>query len=348
MKTFYSLNRRCQIVPNMVRYAVSLFLLVNLSAWSKPRPAFPPVPESALNSWRFDQTNWWTSGRHAPSVVDGVSLVESWSGYAVSVQGNGELRFPAVNAANGINLCLDEGSVRFWFSPGWSSGTGPGGWVRLLESGAWSADASAGWWALYVNPTGTEIFFSSQGGGVGRDYFGASLAWSAGEWHQVALTFGAAGTALYLDGELAAQGLAICCLPTVEAYAVSGFEVGPGLFDELTTFAYALSAEEVSLSYSVAAPQAAKGPITPEEEEGWQLLIAQRQFGGELLFSPQGGGVVREKTRQRFSLYSWDGNPSSAPHIQIVDLNGYAVRPEAVDLIQIGAETRVVRCPKQV
>src|SRR5204862_4704136 len=106
---------------------------------------------------------------------------------------------------------------------------------------------------------------------LGRDYLNASIAWRAGEWHQIALTFNASATALYLDGELAAQGPAVCCLPTVESYATSGFRLGPGILDELTTFGYALSAEEVSLSYTLAAPQAAKGPVTSEEEQTWQF-----------------------------------------------------------------------------
>ena len=52
--------------------------------------------------------------------------------------------------------------------------------------------------------------------------------------------------------------------------------------------------------------------------------------------------LQREKARQKFTLYSWDGNPSHAPNVLIDDLYGYAIRPEGIELINVNGEWRVM------
>ncbi len=283
---------------------LSLWFSFDVSA--RPRPALPPLPEFTLNHWHFEQTNWWTVPRTAPDEMVNVSLVESWSGYAVRVQTNtgAVLRFPAVNSAGKINLALEEGSVRFWFAPGWSSsslgGTGPSSWGRLLDVGAWSADASHGWWSLYFDPSGTNLLFSVQADGVGEDYLAASIAWQSNEWHQITLTYGPKFTALYLDGELAAAGPAISALPAAKVFVDTGFTVGSdtaggnlarGTFDELATFAFPLGGDTIATTYQWAAPQAALGPITAEEEEAWREWSAKLK-AARALEAESGGGMM--------------------------------------------------------
>ena len=58
--------------------------------------------------------------------------------------------------------------------------------------------------------------------------------------------------------------------------------------------------------------------------------------------SANGGPLVREKTKQRFSIYSWTGSPTTAPSLLIDDLQGYAIRPEGIDLINVSGEWRVL------
>ena len=58
--------------------------------------------------------------------------------------------------------------------------------------------------------------------------------------------------------------------------------------------------------------------------------------------SANGGPIVRENPRQRFALYSWTGNPASTPRLLIADLQGYAVRPEGVEIISVNGEWRVL------
>ncbi|HKQ36934.1 MAG TPA: hypothetical protein VJ063_02585, partial [Verrucomicrobiae bacterium] len=58
-----------------------------------------------------------------------------------------------------------------------------------------------------------------------------------------------------------------------------------------------------------------------------------------------GGPIQREATRQKFALYAWDGsnaNGIATPHVLIADLNGYAVRPEGVELINVAGQWRVL------
>ena len=55
-----------------------------------------------------------------------------------------------------------------------------------------------------------------------------------------------------------------------------------------------------------------------------------------------GGPLVRERSRQKFSLYSWTGNMADAPILVMEDLQGYAVRPEGVDIMRVGTEWRLL------
>jgi hypothetical protein len=52
--------------------------------------------------------------------------------------------------------------------------------------------------------------------------------------------------------------------------------------------------------------------------------------------------LQREDFRHKFSLYSWTGNSATAPDLLIEDLQGYAIRPEGVDLIHLNGEWRVL------
>jgi hypothetical protein len=58
--------------------------------------------------------------------------------------------------------------------------------------------------------------------------------------------------------------------------------------------------------------------------------------------SANGGPLQREDFRQKFSLYSWTGNPTNAPNKLIEDLLPYAIRPEGVDLIMVAGESRIL------
>src|SRR5262245_45524911 len=58
-----------------------------------------------------------------------------------------------------------------------------------------------------------------------------------------------------------------------------------------------------------------------------------------------GGPIQRENARQKFAVYAWDGsitNGVAAPQLLIADLNGYAVRPEGVEIITVNGDPRIL------
>ncbi len=139
--------------------------------FARPRPPGPPYPETGvLASFRFDRTNLLSDSKSG-LLLQHVALVESWSGYALSMEGKEPKLFvvPAVDGNGTTNLWTTAGTIRFWFKPSWSSisvgGNGPGVPARLFEAGAWSQTQSVGWWSLQLSQGGDELSFvaGSQG-----------------------------------------------------------------------------------------------------------------------------------------------------------------------------------------
>jgi hypothetical protein len=179
----------------------------------------------------FDTLEWWEFAAGRPLWRHGVETVESWSGYAVQIAGKAPalLRFPLLDAKGNVRLTPDVGSVRLWFRPAWSSaplGGGPGAFGRLIELGVWTPDAALGWWALGVSADGASLMFAAQARGQTVEYLKAPILWQAGEWHQVALTYSAQGSALYVDGHLAARGAGVTHWPEAAAVLAEGFALG--------------------------------------------------------------------------------------------------------------------------
>src|SRR5260221_10748165 len=151
----------------------TLSRLVILCLLAEPAHAsFLPSGSSpaALDYWSFTDTNTWFSDLGYATV--------SFTNLNSSQLGNGNclvldntnaawLQFNVVEADGHTNLTVDLGTIMFWFSPTWAStnqdgGTGPGQWGRLVEAGSYTPDASYGWFSLYVDPDGANLFFSTQ------------------------------------------------------------------------------------------------------------------------------------------------------------------------------------------
>ena len=62
--------------------------LIACSAFARAHPPLPLWPEASLNVWRFDDTQWWMPPYPLPSAVDNIEVIESWSGYALRMQGD--------------------------------------------------------------------------------------------------------------------------------------------------------------------------------------------------------------------------------------------------------------------
>jgi len=136
--------------------------------------------------------------------------------------------------------------------------------------GAYTTNASYGWWSLYLDPSGTQIYFGGQtNNGAGANYLSASMNWISNEWHFVALTYSPSNSALYLDGQLTTNGTGVLYWPNAAVQATNGFSIGSdssglnlaqGQFERLVTFNYPLSAGYISNFYQLAIQ---KFPILP-------------------------------------------------------------------------------------
>ncbi len=230
-----------------------------------------------------------TNARTTPLVYDNLQLVESWSGHGLQMTGPGGLLALPNNQPDGTpNLTPDHGTIRLWYSSIWTSqpdGTGPGTVSRLLEVGAWSATAAQGWWSLAVSPDGTLLGFLAQDANGQTPLLQAPIHWQAGEWHQIALSWSAQETVLFVDGLRAATGPAVSLCPLTSFSGIRGFCIGSdvhggqlagGQFEEVFTFDRACSDLEMAADYARTAPLAALGPITVEEENA---MIAAAAIG---------------------------------------------------------------------
>jgi len=213
-----------------------------------------------MSAWSFNDTNTWTSDLgYAP--VSFTNISASWLGdYTALVVDSDDpawLQYNTTESSGTNNLKVDRGSVMFWFAPSWSGtnegGAGPGVWGRLLEVGSVNSN---GWWSLYVDPEGANIYFSAQtNGGHAVTYLSAPIDWTTNYWHEIALIYTATNSALYLDGELATSGLGVTNFPGADVLT-NGFFIGSdsagnnqahGMFDDIYTYDYPITYSTVSV-----------------------------------------------------------------------------------------------------
>ena len=229
----------------------------------------PPDPGGGptnmlLDSWSFSDTNGFSSDLgYKPLSYTNLSVSDLGDGTAVVI----DSPFPSwlqfnVFEIGATNLTLTQGSLLMWFAPDWAGtnagGTGPLEWARLIEVGSYTDDASVGWWSLYVNPQGTQIYFSGQGNdGTSTTFLSAPINWSTNYWHLIGLTY-STNSSLYIDGELVTNGSPVTCGPDYAVQNDGGFFIGSdntgvaqarGIFDEISTYANPLDAGFIFESY---------------------------------------------------------------------------------------------------
>ena len=234
------------------------------------RPPLPPVPLGyPLDWWRFDDTNWLTVSGYAPVSFTNLALVPDWDNNALQVDSTNAawLQYNVVEANGRTNLATEYGGLCFWFLPNWSStnqgGAGPGVWARLIDIGAYTTNASYGWWSLYLNPSGDDLFFSAQtNNGVTTNYLFAPVSWDSTTWHLIDLAYSLTNTSLYIDGVLATNGPGISILPGSDVLT-NGFYIGSdsngiaqvhGQFENLWTYDYPLDSNDIAANYAYFAP----------------------------------------------------------------------------------------------
>lgn len=177
-----------------------------------------PAPWRALSLWNFDTTNFPSASGLEPRNCFGVQCVPSFRSNAVQVCGLSALLLYNETETNGLtNITCDSGSLQFWFRPDWNSanngGFGPGAYGRLIELGAYTTNASFGWWSLYFDEGGTNIYFGAQTNGAGATYLSVPIQWSSNWWHLISFSYSSSNSALYLDGEVAVAGAGVSYWP---------------------------------------------------------------------------------------------------------------------------------------
>ena len=80
-----------------------------------------------LGYWRFDTPELMGEQGQVPISQSGVTLVPSWSGTAASIgSGSGsQITYPDVGSNGWANINCRQGSLRFWYKPNTSAGSGP-------------------------------------------------------------------------------------------------------------------------------------------------------------------------------------------------------------------------------
>jgi len=255
--------------PAAARWRARSFLLLLLlfAGIARLQAQFIPGLPSAytnniLDTWSFTDTNNWTSDRgYAPLSFTNLSFNLMGDGTTLVLDNTNAawLQYNVIENDGTTNLTLAQGTVTFWFAADWSStnqgGTGPGTWGRLIEIGSYTTNASFGWWSLYLDDVGENLYFSAQSNDSSQaTYLSAPIGWLTNDWHFIALTYSATNSALYLDGALVTNGLPVTVLPGPDALT-NGFYLGSdgtglmqarGMIDDVATYNVPLDARAIS------------------------------------------------------------------------------------------------------
>jgi Concanavalin A-like lectin/glucanases superfamily/Bacterial TSP3 repeat len=270
MKTIIGRNDGCP--KSTVRLARALvaagFFICSAVALAQLPPGATNGPSyTPLDAWSFgDPANWTSDAGYAPMSFTNLAFSRLGNGQSLVVDSNAPawLQYHVVENDGRTNLTVAVGSVTFWFAPGWSSvsagGSGPNEWGRLLEVGAYTPDSSFGWWSLYMDAGGTNLYFSAQTNNFSSSvttYVSAPISWTTNYFHYIALTYSPTNTALYLDGNLAATGPPITVYPGPDVLD-NGFFIGSdsngvwqahGLFNDLQTYNVPVDAGTIKGTY---------------------------------------------------------------------------------------------------
>lgn len=253
---------------------VICLILLNFSA-EVARAVFPDFggtnsspTYTPLDSWSFQDSTGWTSDKsYAPVSFTNLNYSYLGNGSSLMVDTNilAWLQYNVHEGDGTTNLTVDTGTVTFWFAPSWSStnagGAGSGEVGRLLEAGAYTADSSFGWWSIFVDGGGNNLYFAAQTNDLSSSfttYLSAPISWTTNYFHFIALTYSPTNTAFYLDGALVTNGSPITVYPGTNALA-NGFFIGSdsngmnqahGLFNSLATYNVPLDAGSIQQIYN--------------------------------------------------------------------------------------------------
>lgn len=248
--------------------AAILFCIAAQVVHAQLPPSAPPT--NTLATFSFSDTNGWTDDAStSPNAFTNLFGAFYGDGTSLMVDRNNPawLQFGGFNSDGTTNLSVGPaGSIFFWFSPDWASattnnnGAGPGAYGRLLEVGAYSTNATYGWFSLFVDPGATNIYFCTQtnsGDSAVYTNLSAPIDWATNVWQFVALTYSPTNLSLYTNGVLATNAPSLVVYPGLDVLT-NGFWIGSdsngilqmhGWMDDLYTYDYSLDATTVADIY---------------------------------------------------------------------------------------------------
>ncbi len=256
----------------LCRLFFSLILLGSLTSIGHAAgPGFPDGGDAPTNtpldSWSFyDHTNWTSDNGYFPVSFTNIisSQLGDFNSLVVDTNIPAWLQYNVYETDGTTNLTVDNGTVTFWFAPNWSGtnqgGGGLGEYGRLFEVGSYTADSSYGWWSIYVDDGGNNIYFSAQTNDFSSTitpYLSAPISWTTNVFHFVALTYSPTNTTLYLDGAFVTNGAPLTVYPSASVLT-NGFFIGSdsngiyqahGLFNTVATYNYPLNSNDVQTIY---------------------------------------------------------------------------------------------------
>ncbi len=258
----------------LIRLIMPAILLCSLAgaAYAQGLPPggkFGPT-NTPLDSWSFsDHTNWTSDAGYAPVSFTNLNYSHLGNGSSLVVDTNvpAWLQYNVWESDGTTNLTVDNGTVMFWFAANWNSasdtngGFGPGDYGRLLEVGNYTDDSSYGWWSIFVDTGGTNLYFAAQTNDLSSSmtvYLSTPIDWTTNYFHFVAVTYSPTNTALYLDGAFVTNGPGMTVFPGPEVLT-NGFYIGSdasgtnqshGLFNTVQTYNYPLSSNDVQYLFN--------------------------------------------------------------------------------------------------
>src|SRR5437899_3318122 len=234
-----SRGRRSGFAPLLVLLGLTVAEPLATAMPRRPLPSIPVLNRLWLE--RFDEPYRFPTNQ----VVDSSTWVESWSGWALSrEQAVVQPWVVPMATTNRVLVDPERGAIRFWYRPGYDSGTGPGGVATLVTLVSTNGGTAATWWSLAVSSDGSEVQLVCQTEDGPTACLSASPGFSAGTWTLITLGYTETNSALWIGSNAVVSGSGLASVPAeavlytslVVGSDISGQNVAAGQMDELVVF----------------------------------------------------------------------------------------------------------------
>lgn len=212
-----------------IAFVLGLLTLTRGLAGQAPAPGRTADPEwPRLGYWRFNTPGFASESGQTPVIANDLSNEPGFDGGMVLITSTNRrphLVFPLRDDQGRANFDPQNGAIRFLFQAPWATrvrgprihynwGTGPGHWVRLLEVGPGRGAVGSPWFAVSIDPEGTNLFFHSwDSAGNPRTNLQAELDWTyispkavrtkvEPPWREVIVSYTPTNCAAVVDGRL--------------------------------------------------------------------------------------------------------------------------------------------------